>query len=86
MPILPRLFLLRAFPLGWMLFGGLFGLILWLALLALLVVLIVSVVRDSRYGRASARANDALEILKARYARGEITKEDYDNMRHTLTT
>jgi putative membrane protein len=57
---------------GWWIFGPLFGL-LWIALIATVVYLIV---RRSRPHEPTAfeRARD---ILAERYARGEITGEEY---------
>jgi putative membrane protein len=77
------MFLLRVFPWNWVVFGGLLGLLFWVALLALAVLVIASIARPEPQ-RVSASSNNALEILKERYARGEISKEDFENMRRTL--
>lgn len=55
--------------------------ILMVALLALAVTGIVVLVRVAR----RAPRTESLEILKARFARGEITKEQYEEMRRTLS-
>lgn len=34
----------------------------------------------------ATRAETAMEILQKRYARGELTKEEYETMRHDLST
>lgn len=59
-------------------FGGGFGL-LFLLLLVAGVVLIVSGLT-----RKDARTDDALQILRARLARGEITKEQYEELKEAL--
>jgi putative membrane protein len=64
-----------AFPIG--------GLLLALLILALVIVAIVALVRASRRG---APRSESLEILKARYARGEISKDEFDEMRRTLSS
>jgi len=47
--------------------------------------LIVWIVRQSGT-RAGARGEEtALDILNKRYARGEISKEDYDRMRKDIS-
>jgi putative membrane protein len=50
------------------------------------VVLIVAVALFlRRVGRASQAGSDsALEILRARYARGELSREDFETMRRDL--
>jgi len=53
--------------------------------LALLVVWAVRQMRNSRYSLASSSGQSsgttlALEILQARYARGEITRQEYQQM------
>ncbi len=61
---------------GWgMGFGWIFGLIL----LSLFVWLIVSITRhDTRHH--DIQQDSPLDILKRRYARGEISKEEFDRM------
>lgn len=60
-------------PLGW---------IVWLAI-AILVVLAILGLFGGRKGNQST-SRDALEILKNRYAKGEIDKEQYESMRRDL--
>lgn len=77
---------------GWigMLGGGLMMLLFWGGLAALVFFAVRSFAqpRASQGGSVStlARTSDgnALEIVKARYAQGELTKEEYDNLRKDL--
>jgi putative membrane protein len=71
-------------------FGGFIPMILtilfWVAIIAGGVWLINSFVSRPS-GQTSANlppAESALDILKMRYARGEITKEQFDEMSHTV--
>ena len=57
------------------------GILLAAALLALAITAIVVLVRWSR----RAPKTESVEILRARFARGEITKEQFEEMRRTLT-
>ncbi|SDF42607.1 SHOCT domain-containing protein [Sporolituus thermophilus] len=70
-------------PLGWLGMG--FGLIIHLAFAALIVMAAVwmfkAVFRDGQQANKSTRA---VEILKERYARGEITNEEYQRMKKEL--
>jgi putative membrane protein len=60
---------------GW--FGPL-GMILFWVVIILVIVLLVRGIRTSKAnGREAGPAETALEILKKRYARGEINKEEY---------
>lgn len=68
----------------WTIAGG----ILMLALLALAVTAVVVLIRSSRRGSPRGERDErdeSLTILKARYARGEISKEQYEEMRRTLS-
>lgn len=59
-------------------FGILFiGLIIWA------IVALVGGSTESR-GPDSSKVNSALEVLKNRYAKGEISKEEYDEKRKDL--
>ncbi|MEX2556158.1 MAG: SHOCT domain-containing protein [Actinomycetota bacterium] len=63
----------------WMLFGGL----LWLLFWGTIVYVIVSLVSRGRGGEREPRT-DPLEVAKLRYARGEITREDFEAIRKDL--
>jgi len=64
---------------------GIVMVIFWIVLIGAFVLLISGVlngIRSTKYDRPDKP--DALEILKARYARGEIDKIEYENMRKDL--
>lgn len=77
---------------GLMGFG--FGIIGWIVRFGLLVLIIAGLAAlvswFARTGRtaalpaASVASQSPLDILKTRYARGEITKEQYDQLKHDL--
>jgi len=56
---------------------GLIGLIFNLAILVGIVLLIIWAVRRFSGGTASSRGQTPREILQMRYARGEITRDQY---------
>ena len=70
--------------------GAIFGPLLMIFYIALLVGVIVIVVRwlsgSSLGGRlpSSPAASSALDILKERFARGEIDKDEFDERRQAL--
>ena len=65
---------------GWMFFHFLF----WILIIIGVVLLIVWLVRQpGRYGRERGEET-ALDILKKRYAKGEISKEEYEKMKDDL--
>ena len=59
---------------------------MWLGILILIGVVIYLIVRfQKNAGRTGAFSNETpLEIAKKRYARGEITKEEYESIKHNL--
>lgn len=74
---------------GWgMGFGGLgfvFMAIFWIVIIAAAVWLLGNLFPRQDAARPSGNATaDAIEILKRRYARGELTKEAFEEMRHDL--
>lgn len=79
---------------GWigMLFGGLMMLLFWGGLIALVFFAVRSFAQSSsgqdRSHSTGARSSgsNALEVLKERYARGEITKEEYEDIWHDLAS
>ncbi|MBI4284424.1 MAG: SHOCT domain-containing protein [Chloroflexi bacterium] len=68
---------------GWA--GGLMGIgmiVFWGLIIWGIVILIRAV--SGQPGGDSSRGESALEILKRRYARGEITKEEYEDKKKDL--
>jgi len=63
--------------------GGIFG-ILILVLVVFLVMRLNNLNGYNSNNNSYARNNDALEILKERYARGEISEEEYERKRKIL--
>ena len=60
-------------------FGGMFMWIIFIGLIGLLIYLFVRSLKGS-----DRTVETPLEILKKRYARGEITKEDFDRMKKDI--
>jgi len=77
---------------GWGIFGPIVGLVFTVGLIIGFVLLAIWTVRQlsSRSAGAEGRggqsesARTPLEILKARYARGEITRDEYQDMKADL--
>lgn len=65
---------------GWMAFGAVHMLLFW----AVAIVAIIAIVRWLAGGAASADASRAIDILKGRYAKGEITREEFERMKRDL--
>jgi putative membrane protein len=84
----------HGFGLFGMAFGGLMMLVFWGGVIVLGFFAFRALSRSGNggAGAASNRSNSpavgsvdrALDILRERYARGEITKEEFDNMRRDL--
>ncbi|NOX61651.1 MAG: SHOCT domain-containing protein [Chloroflexi bacterium] len=75
-------------------FGFLLMLLFWLLLIGLIAWAIIqffsrsgaqSDARGHGQNQLTTRQDTALEVLKQRYARGEITKSEYEEMRRELT-
>ena len=74
---------------GWpmMGFGGIgmiFGFIFFVLIVIGVILLIVWFIRRTGYSITDKTSNRSLEILKERYAKGELTKEQYENMKKEL--
>ncbi len=69
----------------WGLFWGLIGLFMNLLVLALVVWLVVALVRSSGRGpRRTPQEPHALAVLEERYARGEISRDEFFERRAVL--
>lgn len=63
--------------------GGMwFGWVFWIVIIVLIVYLIVRFTNQQNTRSTSNKS--ALDILKKRYARGEITKEEFDKMKNDI--
>jgi putative membrane protein len=60
------------------------GLVFWVLIVAGVVLLVVWAVQKGVSGGGSRSEESALEILKKRYARGEISKEEYEEKKRDL--
>jgi len=71
---------------NWPMGGGLFGLLLTILLLAGLIYVFALILQNFR-PRPSSRTDrdDSLAILRARFARGEISSEEYERMKDFLS-
>lgn len=70
----------------WFFPGGIFSILIWgLILLALiyLAVKLIRAIRENQTGKERDR-NDSLEILKRRFAKGEINEDEYIRMKSIL--
>jgi putative membrane protein len=68
---------------GW--FGGIFMIVFWILILVGLVFLIRWLIQaTSKAGSGGRSGSRAIDILKERYARGEIDKAQFDDMKRDL--
>ena len=69
---------------GW--FGMIFMLVFWGLIIAGVVLLIKWLVQNTGSNRSSVAATDskAMDILKQRYARGEIARDEFESMKKDL--
>ena len=74
---------------GWMLFGMGLSVLLALGVLVLVVIGIIAGIRWLSHGSAGSaspdRSDRALELLRERYARGEVSRDEFQRMHDDLT-
>jgi len=61
-------------------FGFIFMILFWVAV----VWIVVSLINSAQFTQSGKKDEDALTILKKRYASGEITKKQYEEMKKEL--
>jgi putative membrane protein len=75
---------------NWTMDGGmgiwmLFNMVFWILVIIGIVLLVVWIARMAGKGERSKVEESALDILKKRYARGEITKEEYEERKRDIS-
>lgn len=69
---------------GWAIFGLIMMVAFWAAIIAGIVLLVRWIAGNRGQGQTQGGEPTALEILKRRYARGEISKEEFEAKKKDL--
>ncbi len=72
---------------GYGIVGGIIFIIFWIVVIVGIIYLIRALVRggkEERWKRWIEKEDRAMDILKERYAKGEITKEQFEKMKEDL--
>ncbi len=59
--------------------------ILWILVIVGIILLVIWAIKKARESGHSIFGESALEILKKRYARGEISKEEYEEKKRDIS-
>lgn len=65
-------------------FGMGFGWLFWIAVLVIVVWLVLRVINNPLNKDKNSAGETALDILKRRYASGEISKKEYDELKKDI--
>lgn len=68
---------------GWLGFGGGFMWLFWLLIIVVLIA-VAKMAMGTGTGSSAPRDESPLDILKKRYARGEIDEEEFEKRRREL--
>lgn len=68
---------------GSFMFGG-WMIIVWIIVIGLIVWGVIALIRHSGSRMASGSDRTPLDVAKERYARGEITQEEYERIKSDL--
>ncbi len=69
----------------WMMFGGIWMLVFWGVVIALVVWGISKLRERGSSGSGTTEKRDPLDMAKERYARGEISQEEFDQIKKDLS-
>jgi putative membrane protein len=72
------------YGMGW--FGMILMMVFWVAVIVGIVVLIRWLIVTSRSAPEGRKEDSALELLKKRYVRGEISKEEYEEKKKDIAS
>lgn len=68
----------------WMVFGSIWMILFWAVIIGLVVWGVTRLVHREVHGTGAAPRRDPLDIARERYARGEITKEEFERIKRDL--
>ncbi len=74
----------RGYGMGW--FGSIFMFLVPIAFIVSIIFLIRWLVVSTGQGRETGTGESALDILKKRYARGEIDREEFEEKKRDLVS
>ena len=63
--------------------GGMFMWLIWIVIAAVIIYLVFNLSKRNKISIDSAEQSP-IEILKRRYAKGEITKEEFDRIKREI--
>ena len=64
---------------------GILMFLFWVLIIGLIIWVVVSLTRRNNGMSHATHSNSALEILKERYARGEINREEFEEKKKALS-
>lgn len=70
-------------PLGWL--GMVIGMVVHLAFIVLIVLATIWMFRAVFPGKRDNSTPDSTEILRQRYAKGELSRDEYQQLKQDLT-
>lgn len=70
---------------SWMGFGSIWMILFWVAIIALVVWGIKALTTRGDSGPTAAARRDPLDIAKERFAKGEISKEEFEQLKKDLS-
>ncbi len=76
--------MMGGFGYGGMMFGGFFMLAFWVLVIVGVIWLVLTLTRSGQSVVSSSSTAKPIDVLRERYAKGEITKEQYEEMKREL--
>ena len=76
--------MMTGFGMGFGWFGFLMMAVFWIAIIAAAIWFFSNLFPQNKQSTNGSESETAVAILKKRYARGEISKEEFETMRHDL--